>query len=194
MFWLLLRLAILVTLVTFSHFRTYQSQLILVGLYTSFELLWVWQRSRPAYSATAEVLFSGLLGVTAGAWLTGGPQVSLALFWPSLMLRLENAPAGQRRALLMGLLCLLGLSYPENHHAPQAFFLVPALFSLLQVRPGAVSRSANSASLAWSLGLVIEAALLGGTRHQLSESLRGSLLLLYPQIGLRYLNRSRKEA
>lgn len=185
MVWLLFRVAIMAAIALLPQDRTCQGLLILCGCWALFDLLWLYQRSRnDAYREPASLLFTGMLGMTLVAFLMGGPVASLALCWPSLMLRLNDEPRTYRYILLLVVQWLLALSFPS-----QPLFMVPAALGFLQARPGKLARGANVAAVVWSLGPIVEALLFRGPQRELALLVRAAILLMLPAIGMRFVNR-----
>ncbi|MBS2036511.1 hypothetical protein JST97_16080 [bacterium] len=192
MFWLIIRLLILLTVLAPPSFRAQPAQLTMLGLYTCFDLLWLVQRSLARLRIPAELFFSGLLGMTLAALLAAGPLASLALFWPSLMLRLEKngtARIQQQRVVLICCQWVLGGAYALQLQNLSAFYLAPSLLGLLQLNPGRLARVANLAALIWSLGMVAEVFASGMPTARDEQLARSAILMTFPLLGLRFVNR-----
>ena len=190
MVWFFFRVAIMAAIVLLPQDRTCQGQLILCGCWALFDLLWLYQSSRnDAYREPASLLFTGMLGMTLVAFLMGGPAVSLALCWPSLILRMNEGPRAYRYGLLLVVHWLLALSFPS-----QPLFMVPAALGMLQARPGKLARGANVAAVVWSLGPIVEALLFRGPHRELASLLRAAVLLMLPALGMRFVNRPSEAA
>ena len=189
MIWLLLRLTLFGVVLAAPHPRTQEAELsYLMGL-TLFDLLWLLQRRLPELRMIASLVFTLILGATSLIYLVGGSLVSLAFFWPSLMLRLENCSPGQQRLGLILLQVALVVTAPvSDFPLEESLRLPPVLFSLLQLRPGRISSWANAGTLLWMLGMLVPAYLFSAdlTATALARNL---LLLSLPQLALKSLNR-----
>jgi hypothetical protein len=183
MIWLFLRLAILALVMAVPNFRTHQAELTYLTVLLSFDLLWLSSRRIPELRLLATLFFSLLLGTTAMVFLVGGSPVSLAFFWPSLMLRLEDRPAAEQRLYLVAAQIALLATVPASLYPADLLRVGPLVLSALQVRGGRLAGWANSAALAWMLGPVVQASFAPDA----FALTRVALLLALPQLGLRRL-------
>ena len=157
----------------------------------TFHLIWLGRRKFPELRTLGSVYFSSLLGFTTLMCLCNGPLLSLGLFWPALVHRMEGDREPQRLVLA---LLQFGLALASLNQAHCLFLNVGLeVAALAQLVDSQLARWANTAALTLCCGPLLEALFfppnmcfpqLAGDPTQVAKAI---FLLSLPQLGLRIL-------